>query len=423
MTEEDADKWEIKLRDEITKKSDKGVARAVVAFLTLYLENGAITRYIRKTKNQGLRNMMPEILSAEEMALMGQRDQMFLSPEQINKIALVVKDYQIRLRQQKYKETSSKTANSDPATDSREKWQHLWDNPEVMMRMIEGSKKMERQNAVRNRRLNELQAQLDKDEMPVGNWREVKFQILEMELYLNNLLEDTKQSVSLQDAQRIIEVQNRIAELRAKEQNEYKALVVDIDGNYYSTVRIGDQVWMAENLKTTKFNNGLSIPYVKDNSQWQKLETPGYCWYNNDKASHKNDYGALYNWYAVNSSKLCPPGWHVPNNTEWAILTRFKGGDVEAGDKLKESGTGNWLSPNDKATNVSGFNALPGGIRSDYQGNFDFFRNTSAFWSATNLDVNDIYSWAYVLFNMSCPILRDIFTNNNGFSIRCIKDN
>src|SRR5664279_2133742 len=87
------------------------------------------------------------------------------------------------------------------------------------------------------------------------------------------------------------------------------AVVTDIDGNVYTTVTIGTQVWMVENLKTTKYNDGTSIPNITDGAAWESLTTPGYCFYNNE-AANKTTYGALYNWYTVNSSKLAPTGWH-----------------------------------------------------------------------------------------------------------------
>ena len=107
--------------------------------------------------------------------------------------------------------------------------------------------------------------------------------------------------------------------------------VVDIDGNVYHTVTIGTQVWMVENLKTTKYNDGTAIPLVTDNTAWGALTTPGYCWYNNDSATYKNTYGALYNWYAVNTGKLAPTGWHVPTDSEWTVLTTYLGGQSVAG--------------------------------------------------------------------------------------------
>jgi uncharacterized protein (TIGR02145 family) len=137
--------------------------------------------------------------------------------------------------------------------------------------------------------------------------------------------------------------------------------VTDIDGNIYHTVTIGTQVWMVENLKTTKYRNGDPIPNVTGNA-WAALTTGAYCWYNNDAATYKATYGALYNWYAVADSRnIAPTGWHVPTDAEWTTLTTFLGGESVAGGKLKETGTNHWTSPNTGATNETGFTALPGG--------------------------------------------------------------
>ncbi len=129
--------------------------------------------------------------------------------------------------------------------------------------------------------------------------------------------------------------------------------VTDNDGNVYHTVAIGKQVWMAEDLKTTKYNDGTPIPLVTDGTAWVNLNTPGCCWYNNDADTYKATYGALYNWYAVNTGKLAPAGWRVASDADWKTLemslgmtqtqadsTDYRGTDE--GGKLKESGTMHW---------------------------------------------------------------------------------
>ena len=120
---------------------------------------------------------------------------------------------------------------------------------------------------------------------------------------------------------------------------------------------------MAENLKTTKYRDGTSIPLVTENTAWLNLTTPGYCWYNNDAAHYKSTYGALYNWYVLNAGSngwknVCPTGWHVPTDAEWTTLTTYLGGESIAGGKLKETGTSHWLSPNTVATNETGLHTL-----------------------------------------------------------------
>lgn len=138
--------------------------------------------------------------------------------------------------------------------------------------------------------------------------------------------------------------------------------VKDIDGNKYKTIKIGTQIWLSENLKTTTYNDGTAIPLVKNYDAWAELSTQAYCWYNND-STNKEVYGALYNWYAVNTKKLCPEGWHVPSDEEWTELRTYLGDKGNAGLALKESGTSHWKSPNSDASNTTGFTGLPGGYR------------------------------------------------------------
>jgi uncharacterized protein (TIGR02145 family) len=126
--------------------------------------------------------------------------------------------------------------------------------------------------------------------------------------------------------------------------------VTDIDGNVYQTVKIGTQVWMVENLRVTRYNDGEPIPHITNNSNWANLNTAGYGWYNNE-INNKYPYGTMYNWYVVNSQKLCPKGWHVPTNAEWTILTDYLGGLSAAAPKLKAAGNSYWIVVNN-ATKV-----------------------------------------------------------------------
>jgi uncharacterized protein (TIGR02145 family) len=194
--------------------------------------------------------------------------------------------------------------------------------------------------------------------------------------------------------------------------------VADIDGNIYHTVTIGTQTWMVENLKTTKYNDGTDIPNVT-NSTWPDLTTPAYCWYLNDAATYKATYGALYNWYAVNTGKLCPAGWHVPTDAEWTTLTNYLGGENVAGGKLKETGTSHWQDPNVGATNIVGFTALPGGSRWDYS-TFNAITYSCYFWSAAFYNA----SWAwYREIDAGYPNLYSNYHDKyKGMSVRCIKD-
>jgi uncharacterized protein (TIGR02145 family) len=188
--------------------------------------------------------------------------------------------------------------------------------------------------------------------------------------------------------------------------------VTDIEGNGYKTIEIGDQTWMAENLKTTKYDDGSSIPLVTDNTSWLNLTIPSYCWYDND-ISKKDIYGALYNWYTVNRGNLCPAGWHVPTDEEWTVLTTYLGGESVAGGKLKETGTAHW-NPNTDATNESGFTALPGGMRGNGGVFFDLGYYGGYWWSATE-------NWCRLIYCRSTDISSLTDINTTGFSVRCVK--
>lgn len=193
----------------------------------------------------------------------------------------------------------------------------------------------------------------------------------------------------------------------------------DNDGNNYKTVKIGTQVWMAENLKTTTYNDGTPIPLVTDSSAWSHLITPGYCWYKND-AANSNTYGALYNWFTVNTGKLAPAGWHVPTDEEWITLITYLGGEKVAGGKLKETGKIFWKSPNQGAVNESGFTALPAGQR-DYNGTFSVMGKDGFWWSVTEYGTTGKVWYRSLDYNYA-GVLRVSHNKKNGFSIRCIQD-
>ena len=191
--------------------------------------------------------------------------------------------------------------------------------------------------------------------------------------------------------------------------------VTDNDGNTYKTIQIGTQSWMAENLKTTKYQDGTAIPLVKDVLTWIGLTTPGYCWYTNDSVS----YGALYNFYTVNTGKLCPMGWHIPSDAEWTALTTYLGGESDAGDKQKETGLTHWQSPNTGATNESGYTALPGGYRSK-DGSFTGIRRQGYWWSSA--EISSVNAYYHVLFFDSGNADRGDSDKKDGFSVRCLQN-
>ena len=196
--------------------------------------------------------------------------------------------------------------------------------------------------------------------------------------------------------------------------------ITDIDGNIYNTVKIGTQIWMAENLKVIHLNDGTGIPLVTDAATWNNLPTPGYCWYNNNESTYRDTYGALYNWYTAKTGKLCPSGWHIPSDAEWTILTNYLGGLSVAGGKMKEAGTAHWLSPNTGATNESGFTGLPAGYRDKTTGSFLNIGSYALWWSSTEIISTD--SWGRGLYHLDATVYRYNYYNNHGFSVRCVKN-
>ncbi|MCX6327235.1 MAG: fibrobacter succinogenes major paralogous domain-containing protein [Bacteroidia bacterium] len=204
-----------------------------------------------------------------------------------------------------------------------------------------------------------------------------------------------------------------------KEDDKPPDPVSDIEGNTYKTVKTGTQVWMAENLKTTRYNDGTDIALVTNTEVWSNLATPGYCWYNNDEAANKDTYGALYNGHTVSTGKLCPTGWHVPIREEWLQLRDFLGDTLTGGGKLKEAGTTHWLAPNKGADNSSGFTSLAAGIRY-LEGSYKTILYFTCIWSATETGTND--EWYLSLYFGDAIAKMSHISKKHGFSVRCIKD-
>ncbi len=204
--------------------------------------------------------------------------------------------------------------------------------------------------------------------------------------------------------------------------------ITDRDGNVYTSITIGNQVWMVENLKTTELNDGTPIENVTDDITWYESSTPAFCWYNNEM-KYKAIYGALYNWHAVNSGRLCPDGWHVPSNDEWTELVNFVGGNSVAGSKLKEVGTTHWQDTNEGATNEYGFTAMPGGFRSNGLGDAGFFSIGYSGWYWTSTEIPGFeheghyaaYNWQMENYRPHC--LESNLWQIEGLSVRCLKNN
>jgi len=208
-------------------------------------------------------------------------------------------------------------------------------------------------------------------------------------------------------------------------------VITDIDGNTYQTVGIGNQWWMAENLKVTHYRDGTSITNVTDNTAWSALTTEAYCIYNNNASNEIDTYGALYNWYAaVDSRNIAPDGWHIPTDDEWKELEMYLGMSqseadgtgyrgTDEGGKLKETGTTHWNSPNTGATNETGFTALPGGYRYG-NGNYYNMGSFGYFWSST--ESSSYSAWSRTLYCSSSGVYRLYYNKQDGFSVRCVRD-
>lgn len=190
----------------------------------------------------------------------------------------------------------------------------------------------------------------------------------------------------------------------------------DVDGNHYPVVKIGDQFWMAENLKTTKYNDGTIIPNVSDENTWSSLTSDAYCWYNNNPGN-KNNYGALYNWYAVGTNKLAPKGWRIPTDEEWNILSNSLGAD-SAAVKLKDTDDAHWIAHNEGVFNETGFTALPAGYR-DSLGISKSIGEVGRWWTATVGD--SIFSGSKGMNNEVTAVVTNWVNRNIGNSVRCIR--
>lgn len=200
--------------------------------------------------------------------------------------------------------------------------------------------------------------------------------------------------------------------------------VSDIEGNFYKSVIIGNQEWMAENLKTTKLNDGKPILFGDVNLHWEGTFTinyPVYTWYNNDSIN-RTTYGGFYNWYCVETKKLCPTSWHVPSREEWILLETFLGGDYsKAGGPLKQVGTTYWNFPNIGATNETGFNAIPAGFRS--RSNFYLLGMSALFWTSTTTPNTSFNARPVWIYNSGTILyLNEDASKVDGLSIRCVKD-
>jgi uncharacterized protein (TIGR02145 family) len=196
--------------------------------------------------------------------------------------------------------------------------------------------------------------------------------------------------------------------------------MTDQEGNEYRTITIDTMTWMAENLRTTIYNDGTDIPNITDNTEWSNLTYGAYCNYDNTLNEDSiATYGRLYNWYAVETGKLAPEGWHVATDDEWWALTLYLGDRPNAGGSLKEAGTQHWITPNSGATNISGFTALPSGSRF---GDGQFTGKNIAFRCWRSEKYLDKYGISWYL-SYSYPYSAwAYYLKQFGFSVRCVKN-
>jgi uncharacterized protein (TIGR02145 family) len=176
---------------------------------------------------------------------------------------------------------------------------------------------------------------------------------------------------------------------------------------------------MAENLRASKFADGELIPEVRDPADWHEAGSPALCWYDNDQVLNRDLHGALYNFYTVNTGKLCPEGWHVPSKGEWQQLKEFLGDTLTGGGMLKEEGTLHWNDPNTGAVNSTGFTALPSGVRY-LEGTFASRGYFTAFWSANEADT--AHGWYSSLYYRDAIAGNGSTSKRNGLSVRCVRN-
>lgn len=201
----------------------------------------------------------------------------------------------------------------------------------------------------------------------------------------------------------------------------YRA-VTDIDRNQYRTIQVGDQVWMAENLRTTRYANGDSIPNIQNAQEWSFLKTGAWAHYKND-ASYESVYGKYYNWcVSADPRHVCMTGWHVPTDAEWMELLNFLGGIEVAAPKMKSSWENQWVGSIDEISNSSGLSILPAGKRG-LSGDFNLMTHRAPFWTTQSNSSNPEWGLSYELFWNSDQVGRfNADDKYYGHCIRCIQD-
>jgi uncharacterized protein (TIGR02145 family) len=243
-------------------------------------------------------------------------------------------------------------------------------------------------------------------------------------LQIKNLADPTEVQDAATKGYIDTQLQTQISTLQAQIIALQNAIVAPLPN-----VTIGTQVWSSTNLDVTTYRDGTPIPQVTDPTAWIGLTTGAWCYYNNDPVNGAT-YGKLYNWFAVAgihdtdpntpNKTLAPQGWHIPNNLEWNTLINYLGGLSVAGGKMKETGTSHWFSPNTGATNISGFTALPNGLRVWNDGGFLLIGAYGHCWSIDEYNLD----FSYAMFNFSDTQNSNLGETQklNGAAVRCVKD-
>ena len=204
--------------------------------------------------------------------------------------------------------------------------------------------------------------------------------------------------------------------------------VRDGSGNPYTTIKVGTQIWLEQNLSTEKYNDGTTIQLAMDASTWNTAAVmlePCMTWYNDDPSTYQFPYGALYNYYAVDSGSnggknVCPLGYHVPNKAELDTLQSFLGGSALAGGKLKDASSLYWNSPNLDASNQSGMTIYPSGRRGP-SGTFAGLGN-NAYLRSTTESPETVNAHYGLLSNTTGSFLVNLWNKGIGMGVRCLRD-
>ena len=222
----------------------------------------------------------------------------------------------------------------------------------------------------------------------------------------------------------------------AQETTPVVGTLIDNDGHTYNYRKIGTQVWMTENLRTSKYRNGERISNLTLAADWSAATLGAWCYYNND-ATLGRKYGKLYNWYAVADNRnIAPVGWHVATDEEWTTLENYlitngyNYNGSTSGDNYAKSlaATIDWATDSGTGTigndltinNRSGLSALPGGLRFDNNGTFYHVGLNGDWWSSTESSTN--YAWYWSMYYNYSSVVRNDATKQHGFSVRCVRD-